>query len=131
MTLEELAECTVAALDGGSIGGSPQILPGAAAWLVGETPDPSGMTDSEIFDAHNALWEESFGIDVDDFLVLRSEADAIAVSEIGEPPGIGEMVGDEWFVVRDTELMRLWNERFPESAQRFCDLVAGTSREPG
>lgn len=54
---------------------------------------------------------------------MPSDADAVAIAELGEPPGLGEMVSNEWFVERDILLLTLRNERHPASAGTFCDLV--------
>lgn len=124
MSDEALEECTAVASSAGTIGGSSTLLPGVVRWLPEGFPDTEGMSPDETDVAYNESFEEAFGIGTDDFLELRVDADEATTARIGEPPGAGEMAGDEWFIERDAELMRLWNDRYPESAGLFCDLVA-------
>ena len=124
----ELAECTDAALSEGTIGGS-EVLVSTAVLLLPEDVIPPTGTPDEIEAAFDAAFVEAYGISVDGFLTLREDADAATTARLGEPPGVGEHVSDEWFVERDSEMMVLWNERHPESARTFCDLVQDGTRE--
>lgn len=124
MSDDALAECTEAAGAGGSIGGSGSLLPTVVLRLPDEAIVPDGSSDDEVEAAFDAAFTEAYRIHVDEFLALRDDADAATTAQHGEPPGVGEHVSNEWFVQRDTELMRLWNERHPESAATFCELVA-------
>ncbi len=69
-------------------------------------------------------FKAAYGISVDEFLSLRDDADEVIRSQRGEAPGIGEHVSNEWFVERDERLMMVWNERHPQSARTYCELVA-------
>jgi hypothetical protein len=120
---DELAECTDTALDEGTIGGSGTLLPRVVLALPDEAVAPEGTPDDEVEAAFDAAFSEVYGIRVDEFLTLRDDADAATAARLGEPPGIGEQVSDEWFVERDITLMQLWNERHPASARTLCDLV--------
>jgi hypothetical protein len=120
---DELAECTDTALDEGTIGGSGTLLPRVVLALPDEAVAPEGTPDDEVEAALDAAFSEVYGIRVDEFLTLRDDADAATAARLGEPPGIGEQVSDEWFVERDITLMQLWNERHPASARTLCDLV--------
>ena len=119
----ELAECTDVAGSRGTIGGSATLV----STLVLRLPDGAvaaeGMSAEEIEAAFDAVFIEEYGIRVDEFLVLRDDADALTTTQLGEAPAVGEGVSDEWFVQRDVILMRLWNERHPASARTVCDLV--------
>ncbi len=120
---DELAECTIAANSMGTIGGSATLI----STLVLRLPDEAVSAEEspgDDFEARlDAAFREAYGISVDEFLVLRDDADATATAQFGEPPSLGEPVSDEWFVQRDTMLMRLWNQRFPQSARTLCDLL--------
>jgi hypothetical protein len=120
---DELAECTDTALDEGTIGGSGTLLPRVVLALPDEAVAPEGTPDDEVEATFDAAFSEVYGIRVDEFLTLRDDADAATAARLGEPPGIGEQVSDEWFVERDITLMQLWNERHPASARTLCDLV--------
>lgn len=124
MSDDALAECTEAARAHGSIGGSASLLPSLVLRLPDEAIAPEGSSDDEVEAAFDAAFNEVYGIHVDEFLALRDDADAATTAQHGEPPAVGEHVSDEWFVQRDTELTRLWNERHPESARTLCELVA-------
>lgn len=123
MTDDALAVCTEAARVEGSIGGSGSLLPTVVLRLPEEAIAPEGSSAEDIEAAFDDSFNEIYGIHVDEFLSLRDDADAVTTAQHGEPPGIGEQVSDEWFVERDAELMKLWNERHPESARRVCELV--------
>lgn len=119
-----LAECTEAARAGGSIGGSGNLPSTVIFRVLDEAIAPEGSSEDEVEAAFKAAFNELYGIPVDEFLAFRDDADATTTAQHGEPPAVGEHVSDEWFVHRDTELMQLWNERHPESARTFCELVA-------
>jgi len=87
------------------------------------------MSPEEVEAAFDTAFVDEYGVGVDEFLVLRDDADALATTQLGEPPSVGEMVSDEWFVHRDIFLMRLWNERHPASARTVCALVTDEARE--
>lgn len=123
LTDDELAECTDAALEVGTIGGSGTLLPTVVLALPDGAIAPEGTPDDEVEATFDAAFSEVYGIDVDEFLSLRDDADAATMTRLGEPPGIGEQVSDEWFVERDLALMLLWNQRHPAGARTFCDLV--------
>jgi hypothetical protein len=118
---DELAECTVIASSGGTIGGSAILI----STLVLRLPDD--VVSSE--DAFDVAFKEKYGISVVQFLVLRDDADAATSVDYGKPPSVGEPVSDEWFAQRDVVLMQLWNERYPTSARTFCDLVLNDIRK--
>ena len=124
-----LAECTDVAGSGGTIGGSATLISTLVLRLPPETASTEGMSAEEIAAAFDAAFIEEYGIRVDEFLVLRDDADALTTTQLGEPPAVGEGVSDEWFVHRDVFLMRLWNERHPASARTVCALVTDEARE--
>lgn len=132
MSDTELAECRDAAdaVNGAtSIGGS-SVLISVPAVLLPDVVIPPAATPAEMEAAYDEAYREIYKISVDELLALRADADAPTTARLGEPPGIGEHVSaDEWFAERDTELMRLWNERHPESVKAFCDLVQDGTRE--
>ncbi len=131
MTDDALAVCTETARAEGSIGGSGSLLPTVVLRLSDEAIAPEGSSAEDIEAAFDDSFNEIYGIPVDEFLSLRDDADAVTTAQHGEPPGVGEQVSDEWFVKRDTELMKLWNERHPESARGVCELVvADTGAAP-
>jgi hypothetical protein len=115
MSDDELQECTAIASSEGTIGGSATLI----STLVLRLPDDVVSADVTFDVAFN----EEYGISLDQFLVLRNDADAATSVQYGDPPSVGERVSDEWFVRRDVVLMQLWNERYPTSATTFCDLV--------
>ena len=121
---DALAECTEAARAGGTIGGSATLLPNVVLRLPSEAMAPTGSSTDDVEAVFDAAFNEVYGISVDEFLALRDDADKTTTALLGEPPGVGGHVSNEWFVERDAELMRLWNERHPESAAAHCDLVA-------
>ena len=125
----ELAECTDVVGSGGTIGGSATLVSTLVLRLPDETVSTEGMSAEEIEAAFDAAFIEEYGIRVDEFLVLRDDADALTTTQLGEPPAVGEGVSDEWFVQRDVILMRLWNERHPASARTVCDLVTDDAGE--
>jgi hypothetical protein len=112
---DELAECTVIASSDGTIGGSATLV----STLVLRLPDDVVSSEG----AFDVAFNEEYGISLDQFLVLRNDADAATSVQYGDPPSVGERVSDEWFVQRDVVLMQLWNEGYPTSATTFCDLV--------
>ena len=122
---DELAECTDVASSEGTIGGSATLISTLVLRLPEETSSTEGVPDDEVEAAFDAAFNEEYGISVDEFLVLRDDADAATTVQFGEPPSVGELVSDEWFIQRDVILMLLWNERYPASARAFCDLVMG------
>ena len=119
-----LAECTGAARAGGTIGGSAVLLPNVALRLPSEAMAPEGSSTDDVEAAFEAAFSDVYGMGVDEFLALRDDADETTTALLGEPPGVGENVSNEWFVERDAELMRLWNERHPEGAAAYCEFVA-------
>lgn len=125
MSDAELAACIERT--GGSLGGSTSTISGPALRL----PDPSSSESAEPSEDVEAEFDRrfraAFGISVDEFLALRADADEVTQSRLGEPPGVGELVSDEWFVQRDEQLMMLWHDRHPQSARTYCDLVAAES----
>lgn len=126
MSDEQLSACAEAARSEGNLGGSAQLV----SLLVLRLPDdaisyPAGATDDEIQATFDRAFRDAYRISVDDFLALRDEADAATVEQLGEPPSLGEMVSDEWFVQRDLVLLRLWDERHPSSARHVCRLLTG------
>jgi hypothetical protein len=123
MSDEELAECTDVASSEGTIGGSATLISVLVLRLPDDAVSAEGVPDDGVEAAFDVAFNEEYGISVDTFLVLRDDADAATTVEFGEPPSVGERVSDEWFVQRDVLLMLLWNERYPESARTFCDLV--------
>ena len=120
---DALAECTDVAGSGGTIGGSGTLMSTLVLRLPDETVSTEGVSAEEVQAAFDQAFVEKYGISVDEFLVLRDDADALATTQLGEPPSVGEGVSDEWFVQRDVILMRLWNERHPASARMVCDFV--------
>lgn len=126
---DALAECTGVAGNGGTIGGSGALISTLVLRLPDETVSTEGMSAEEVEAAFDAAFVEEYGIRVDEFLVLRDNADALTTTQFGEPPAVGEGVSDEWFIQRDVILMRLWNERHPASARTVCDLVTGDAGE--
>ena len=123
LTSAELAGCTDAALEEGTIGGSQSLASIVVVALPDNAIAPEGTPTEEVEIVFDTAFREFYGIGVDEFRALRDDADAATVAGLGEPPGIGEMVSNEWFVERDILLMTLWNERHPASAGTFCDLV--------
>ena len=118
MSDDELAECTAVASSEGTIGGSDTLV----STLVLRLPD-------DVFSAKGTFdvaFNEEYAISLDQFLVLRNDADAATTAQFGDPPSVGERISDEWFVQRDVKLMQLWNERYPASARTYCDLVRDT-----
>ena len=65
-----------------------------------------------------------YGIHVDQFLAVQHNADEEITSRLGAPPGVGEMVSDEWFRQRDTRLLEIWNDLDPDGVRTYCDPVA-------
>lgn len=124
LTSAELAECTDAALEEGTIGGSQSLASIVVVALPDEAIAPPGTPAEEVEVVFNSAFREVYGIGVDEFRAMRDDADAATIAELGEPPGVGEMVSNEWFVERDTLLMKLWSERHPASAGTFCELVS-------
>jgi len=122
MTGDDLAECI--ALSKGSLGGSSNLISAPVLLLPDVGAYPEGASDAEVEAEFDRRFSEAYGIEVDDFMDLRAEADAATTASMGEPPGVGELVGDEWFVERDIKLMMLWNDRHPASAKAFCALIA-------
>ncbi len=122
---DELAECTDVASSEGTIGGSATLISTLVLRLPEETFSTGGVPDDGVEAAFAVAFNEEYGISVDEFLVLRDDADAATTVQFGEPPSVGELVSDEWFIQRDVILMLLWNERYPSSARAFCDLVMG------
>jgi len=120
---DALAECTDVASSGGTIGGSATLISALILRIPDENVSTEGMSAEEIETAFDTAFVDEYGVRVDEFLVLRDDADALATAQLGEPPSVGEMVSDEWFVQRDVILMRLWSERHPASARTVCDLV--------
>jgi len=123
MSDAEVFECADATRSEGSLGGSASLISTLILRLPDETVSPEGRSDDEVEDAFDRTFTEMYGIDIDEFLALRDDADAATTDLLGEPPGVGEHVSDEWFVQRDITLLRLWNERYPQSAKAYCDLV--------
>jgi len=126
---DELAECTDVAGSEGTIGGSATLISALVLRLPDENVSTEGMSAEEVEAAFDTAFVDEYGVGVDEFLVLRDDADALATTQLGEPPSVGEMVSDEWFVQRDVILMRLWNERHPASARTVCDLVMDDAGE--
>jgi len=123
MSDAEVVECADATRSEGSLGGSTSLVSTLILRLPDEAVSPEGRSDDEVEDAFDRAFTEMYGIDIDEFLALRDEADAATTELSGEPPGVGEHVSDEWFVQRDITLLRLWNERHPQSARAYCELV--------
>jgi hypothetical protein len=126
---DALAECTDVASSGGTIGGSATLISALVLRIPDENVSTEGMSAEEVEAAFDTAFVDEYGVGVDEFLVLRDDADALATTQLGEPPSVGEMVSDEWFVQRDVILMRLWNERHPASARTVCDLVMDDAGE--
>ena len=124
LTSPELTECTDAALEEGTIGGSQSLASIVVVALPDSAIAPAGSTAEEVETVFDSAFREVYGIGVDEFRAMRDGADTATVTRLGEPPGIGEMVSNEWFVERDILLMTLWNERHPASVRTFCDLVS-------
>jgi len=128
MTADDLARCV--ALSAGSLGGSSNMISAPVLRLPDEGGYADGASDAEIEAEFDRRFSEAYGIRVDDFLALRADADAATTAMMGEPPGVGELVGDDWFVERDTKMMMLWHEQHPASARSYCELIADES-QPG
>ncbi len=122
---DELAECTDVASSEGTIGGSATLISTLVLRLPEETFATEGVPDDGVEAAFDVAFNEEYGITIDEFLVLRDDADEATTVQFGEPPSVGELVSDEWFIQRDVILMLLWNERYPASARAFCDVVMG------
>lgn len=118
----DLAECV--ALTEGSLGGSANTISGLALRLPEASGSSEGASPEETGAAFDRRFHAAYGISVDEFLALRDDADAATRSRLGEAPGVGEHVSNEWFVERDRRLMTEWHERHPESARTYCELVA-------
>lgn len=122
---DELAGCTDVASSEGTIGGSATLISALVLRLRDGAVSAEGVPDDGVEAAFDVAFNEEYGISVDEFLVLRDDADAATTVQFGEPPSVGELVSDEWFIQRDVMLMLLWNERHAASARAFCDLVMG------
>lgn len=110
MSDEEVARCLE--LSNRSV--SPaRLLPGEAIAPAGSTAEVKEATFDRVF-------HEMYGIHVDDFLAIQRTADEETTVRLGEPPGVGELVTDEWFRERDARLLELWNERDPGGARVYC-----------
>jgi hypothetical protein len=113
----------------GSLGGSSNLISSLALGLPDVDTSLDGQTADEVEAAFDKAFTEAYGIHVDEFLALRDDADATATAEFGEPPRVGELVSDEWFVERDAKLMTLWNDRYPASARAYCDSLGDGAAE--
>lgn len=113
----------------GSLGGSSNLISALALGLPDRDTPLYGKPADEIEAAFDEAFTEAYGIHVDEFLALRDDADAATTAEFGEPPGVGELVSDEWFVERDARLMALWNERHPASARAYCESLGDGAAE--
>lgn len=120
---DELAQCLDLSNEHGSIGGSSQIISLAATLLPDDAIAPPGSTDDEIEATYDRVFSEHYGISVDEFLTLRQRADDTTIERIGEPPGVGELVGNEWFLERDEIMLDAWNDEHPQSARDYCELL--------
>jgi hypothetical protein len=120
---DAVVECAEAARSEGSIGGSEQLVSALVLRLPDEAVSPEETPEREAEAAFDRAFSEMYGIDVDEFLSLRDDADTATMARLGEPPGVGEQVSDEWFVQRDLTLLQLWNQRHPASARALCELV--------
>ena len=127
MSDEELADCTDVASSEGTIGGSATLISALLLRLPDEAVSTEGVPVDESEAAIDVAFSREYGISVDEFLVLRDDADATTTVHFGEPPSVGDRVSDEWFAQRDVMLMLLWNERYPASARTLCDLVMDDS----
>jgi hypothetical protein len=121
MSDDEVARC----LELANRSVSPALL------LPDEAIAPAGSSDDEYEATFDRVFREVYGIHVDDFLALERAADAEITGRLGEPPGVGEMVSDEWFRERDTRLLELWNEWDPESARVYCDFIEQQAADGG
>jgi len=119
MSDEEVARCLE--LSNRSV--SPSLL------LPDEAIAPAGSSDEVYETTFDRVFHEVYGIHVDDFLAIERIADAETTAHLGEPPGAGEMVTDEWFRERDARLLELWNERDPDSARAYCELVEEQTKD--
>ena len=120
---DELAQCLDLSNEHGSIGGSSQIISLAATLLPDDAIAPPGSTDDEIEATYDRVFSEHYGISVDEFLTLRQRADDTTIERIGEPPGVGELVGNEWFLERDEIMLDAWNDEHPQSTRDYCELL--------
>ncbi len=96
--------------------------------LPNEATSPAGRSDDEVAEELDRAFSDTYGIHVDEFLALRYDADTAATERFGDPPGLGELVSDEWFAQRDAILLMLWNERHPTSARAYCELIGETGQ---
>lgn len=122
MSDSELAECV--AFTEGSLGGSTNTISALALRLPETSGSSEGAISEEVEVAFDRRFSAAYGIDVDEFLSLRDDADLATRSQLGEAPRVGEHVSNEWFVERDRRLMTLWHDRYPQSARTYCELVA-------
>ena len=131
LTDEQLARCLAVSNELGSIGGSDQIISLAVVQLPDDAIAAAGSSDEEIEATFDRAFLSLYGIHVDDFLSVRQHADAATTERLGNPPGIGELVAaDDWFNDRDAILLDSWNDRYPDSARTFCELIdTGTTDE--
>ena len=127
---DELAQCLDLSNDHGSIGGSSQIISIVAILLPDDAIAPRGSTDDEIEATYDRVFREHYRISVGEFLTLRQRADDTTIERIGEPPDLGEMVGDEWFDERDEILLDAWNDEYPQSARDYCELLTSAYLPP-
>jgi hypothetical protein len=89
---------------------------------------PAGTPADETEANFDRAFHEMYRIHVDHFLELRDAADEVTTERLGAAPGVGELVSDEWFDVRDVTLLGLWNERFADSARAYCELITDDRR---
>lgn len=114
MSDDEVARC----LERSNRSVSPGLL------LPDEAIAPAGSSDEQYEETFDRVFHDVYGIHVDEFLAIERIADAETTARLGEPPGVGEMVSDEWFRERDSRLLELWNERDPRGARVYCELIA-------
>ena len=122
----EIAQCSATSRAAGSLGGSDQLV----SVLVLRPPDdaiaPAGTSAEEVFDR---AFHEMYGLHVEEFLALRRDADAATTQQLGDAPGLGQLVSDEWFVQRDSTLLEIWNDRNPENASAYCSVILDDANE--
>lgn len=132
LTDEQLDRCLAVATELGSIGGSEQTISLVVVQLPDDAIAPAGSSDEEIEATFDRAFLSLYGIHVDDFLSIRRSADASTTERLGEPPGVGELVdADDWYDDRDATLLESWNDRYPDSASAFCELVESTANDQG
>jgi hypothetical protein len=103
---------------------SSLIIAALALRLPDEAIAPAGTPAEEAEEIFGRPFHEMYGIHVEEFLALRRDADAATTQQLGDAPVLGELVSDEWFVQRDITLLEIWNDRHPESARAYCDLIS-------